>query len=88
MSTNLNNRAQQVTEEIFEILGVRPSGEQGDKVAHAIEQVIVKALKKSVERSTEAATEAIKTDTTMAHKITDEIELANKVLIANLSAMR
>ena len=56
MSTNLNIRAQQVTEEIFDILGVRPSGDQGDKVAHAIEQVIVKALKKSVERSTEAAT--------------------------------
>ena len=88
MSTNLNKRAHDVTQEIFDIMGVRPSGTQGDKVAQAIEQVIVKALKKSAERSTDAATEVFSHDQDMAHKIADKISVANKVLITNLSAFR
>ncbi len=88
MSTNLNNRAQEATEEIFNILGVRPTGEQGDKVVEAIEGVIVKAMKKSAERSAEAASEALAADKVMANKITDEIQVANNILIANLTAMR
>ena len=88
MSTNLNKRAHDVTQEIFDIMGVRPSGTQGDKVAQAIEQVIVKALKKSAERSTDAATQVFSNDQDMAHKIADKISVANKVLITNLSAIR
>ena len=88
MSENLNINARDVVEEIYDILGVRPSGAQGDKIAEAIEQVIVKALKKSVERSTVAATEVCSADRDMAHRIAEEINLANQVLIANLSAMR
>lgn len=88
MSKNLNLHARNVTEEIFGILGVRPSGAQGDKVAQAIEQVIVKTLLKSVERSTDAATEIFSADRDMAHKVTEEIRNANQVLITNLSAMR
>ena len=88
MSKNLNIDAQEVVQEIYDILGVRPSGAQGDKVAQAIEQVIVKALKKSVERSTDAATQVCSADRDMAHKIAEEIGLANVALIANLSALR
>ena len=88
MSKNLNIHAQNLTQEIFDILGVRPSGAQGDKVAHAIEQVIVKALEKSVERSTNAATEICSADRDMGQKIIEEIQIVNKALIANLSAMR
>ena len=88
MSKNLNIRARKVTEEIYDILGVRPSGAQGEKVAHAVEQVIVKALEKSVERSADAATEVFSSNRAMARKVTEEIEQANKALIANLSALR
>ncbi len=88
MSKNLNMRARNVTKEIFDILGVRPSGAQGDKVARAIEQVIVKALEKSVERSTDAAMEIFKFDSTMADKVAENIRGANIALIANLSALR
>ncbi len=88
MSKNLNIHAQNVTEEIYDILGVRPSGAQGDKVARSIEHVIVKALKKSVERSTNAATEICAADRNMAHKVAEEIRIANNTLITNLSAMR
>ncbi len=88
MSKNLSIRAQKVTQEIFDILGVRPSGAQGDKVARAIEQVIVKALEKSVERSTEATTEVLSTDRRTGDKVAEEIRLANQILIANLSSMR
>ena len=88
MSKNLNIRAQKATQDIFDILGVRPSGAQGDRVAQAIEQVIVKALEKSVERSTNAATEVLATDRRMGDKIAEEIRLANKALITNLTAMR
>ena len=84
----LNINAREVVEEIYDILGVRPSGAQGDKVAQAIEHVIVKALRKSVERSTDAATEVCLADRDLAHKIADGIGRANKVLIANLSALR
>ena len=88
MSKNLNIRAKEATREIFDILGVKPSGDQSEKVAKAIEQVIIKALRKSTERSTGAATGILSTDKDMAHKITDKIRLANKALITNLSAMR
>ncbi len=88
MSKHLNIHAQNVTQEIFDILGVRPSGAQGDKVARAIEQVIVKALKKSVERSTDAAIEICAADRNMGHKVAEEIRIANVALIANLSALR
>ncbi len=88
MSKNLNMRARNVTQEIFDILGVRPSGAQGDKVARAIEQVIVKALEKSVERSTDAAMEIFTFDSTMADKVAENIRGANIALIANLSALR
>ena len=93
MSKNLNNRAHSATQEIFEILGVRPSGSQGDKVAQAIEQVIVKALEKSTERSTGAAMEVFSDDKAaadrgIAERVADEIRTANKALIVNLSAMR
>ncbi len=88
MSKQLNTHAQNVTQEIFDIFGVRPSGAQGEKVARAIEQVIVKALKKSVERSTFAAMEICAADRKMAHKVAEEIRVANVALIANLSAMR
>jgi hypothetical protein len=88
MSKHLNIHARNVTQEIFDILGVRPSGAQGEKVARAIEQVIVKALKKSVERSTYAATEICAADRNMAHKVAEEIRAAHVALIANLSAMR
>ena len=36
MSENLNIHAQNVTQEIYDILGVRPSAAQGDKVSRAI----------------------------------------------------
>lgn len=88
MSKNLRIRAQNVAQEIFDILEVRPSGAQGDKVAQAIEQVIVKALKKGVERSTDAATEIFSTDRRTGDKVAEEIRLANNVLISNLSSMR
>ena len=88
MSKNLNVHAQKVTQEIFDILGVRPSGAQGDKVAQAIEQVIVKALNKSVERSTDAAMEICAFDSTMADKVAENIRGAHTALIANLSALR
>ena len=93
MSKNLSIRAHNATQEIFDILGVRPSGTQGDKVAQAIEQVIVKALKKGVERSTGAAMEIFSADTGttdrgMAERVAEEIRTANKALVVNLSAMR
>ncbi len=88
MSKNLNIHAQKVTEEIYDILGVRPSGAQGDKIAQAIEQVIVKALNKSVERSTDAAMEICAFDSTMDDKVAENIRGAHTALIANLSALR
>ena len=88
MSKKLNIHAQNVTEEIYDILGVRPSGAQGDKIAQAIEQVIVKALNKSVERSTDAAMEICAFDSTMADKVAENIRGAHTALIANLSALR
>lgn len=88
MSKNLNTHAHKATEEIFDILGVRPTGAQGDKVAQAIEQVIIKALNKSIERSTDAVTEIFSADGEMAQRVAKEVRDANGVLITNLSAMR
>ena len=88
MSRSLNIRAHEATEKIFDILGLRPSGEQGDLVAQAIEQVIVKALEKSIERSMHATTKFLSTDRRMGDELAEEIRRANEVLISNLSSMR
>ena len=88
MSKNLNISAQKATEEIFEIFGMRPVGAQGEKVAQAIEQVIVNALTISVEHSTGVAKEICSSDHELYNKIAEEISIAHKVLITNLSAMR
>ncbi len=88
MSKSLNIRAHEATEKIFDILGLRPSGDQGDLVAQAIEHVIVKALEKSVERSLHAATEFLATDRRMGDELAEEIRRAHDVLITNLSSMR
>ncbi len=88
MSENLNITAQKATEEIFEIFGMRPVGAQGEKVAQAIEQVIVGALKISVEQSTEAAKKACSSNREMSKQIVLNINDAHTALISNLSAMR
>ena len=88
MSENLNISAQKATEEIFEIFGMRPVGAQGEKVAQAIEQVIVGALKISVEHSTEAAMKACSSNREMSKQVVLNINDAHTTLIANLSAMR
>ncbi len=88
MSENLNISAQKATEEIFEIFGMRPAGAQGEKVAQAIEQVIVGALKISVEQSKEAAKEACSSDRELSNQVVMRIDDAHTMLIANLSAMR
>ncbi len=88
MSKNLNISAKEATEEIFEIFGMRPIGAQGDKVAQAIEQVIVKARNISVEHSKEAAKGICSSDQELSNKIVEEISIAHQVLITNLSSMR
>ena len=88
MSKNLNISARKATEEIFEIFGMRPIGAKGEKVAEAIEQVIIRALEISVEHSTGVAKEICSSDHDLSKKIADEISLAHQVLITNLSAMR
>ncbi len=88
MSDNLNVSAKKATEEIFEIFGMRPAGAQGEKVAQAIEQVIVGALNISVEQSTAAAKEACSSDHEMSKQIVLKINDAHTALIANLSSMR
>jgi histone H3/H4 len=88
MSRSLNIRAHEATEKIFDILGLRPSGDQGELVAQAIEQVIVKALEKSVERSMHAATKFLATDRRIGDEIAEEIRRAHEALISNLSSMR
>ena len=88
MSENLTISAKKATEEIFEIFGMRPAGTQGEKVADAIEQVIVRALNISVEQSKEAAMEICSSDSEMSTQIVQKIDHAHMALIANLSSMR
>ena len=88
MSKELNISAQKAAEEIFEIFGMRPIGTQGEKVAQAIEQVIVKTVERSTHHSTEAVMEICSSDRETSNKIVEEINRANAILISNLSAMR
>jgi len=85
---DLQKRAKQAVSEVGAAIDVTLSPEQTRKVSEIIERAIADAVATASERSQTAARACCEADEDMAHKLAREIERANIVLIANLSALR
>ncbi len=87
MTKSLRDRAEIVTKEVQDILGV--SAESHPKeIADAVEQAIINALLEERQRCADIAFKCCDEDQDQAHKIAEEIKRINTALVSNLSSMR
>ena len=84
----LQQYVETATQGVFEALDTSPSEEQAKSVAAVIQEAVIKAVLESRSTCVDAARECCAADRDLAHKIAEEIRLANTALIANLSSMR
>ncbi len=76
------------TQGVFDALDASPSEEQAQAVSAVIREVVIKAILESRSTCVDAARQCCSADRDLAHKISEEIRLANTALVANLSSMR
>lgn len=84
----LHQYVETATEEVFKALDTEPSEEQSAAIAAVIQEAVIKAALESRSKCVDVAQECCTGHHDLAHKITEEIRLANNALIANLSSMR
>ena len=84
----LKQYVETATEGVFSALDTSPSEEQAAAVAAVIEVAVIKATLESRSACVDVAQECCSGHQDLAHKITEEMRLANNALIANLSSMR
>ncbi len=84
----LQQYVETATQGVLEALDASPSEEQAKAVSVVIQEVVIKAVLESRSTCVDAARDCCSADRDLAHKISEEIRLANTALIANLSSMR
>ncbi|MAF95282.1 MAG: hypothetical protein CMM60_05965 [Rhodospirillaceae bacterium] len=87
MPLSLRERAEAVTKEVQDILGVS-ADTHPKEIADAVERTIINALLEERQRCAAVAFKCCSEDLDKAHKIAEEINRINTALVANLSAMR
>lgn len=85
---NMRERANAAARATFEALATEPDASQSSAVIGIIEQAIIDAIGEATKQSGEAVMRCCSPDLDIAHKLRQEVENANKALIANLSGMR
>ena len=85
---NLKERAEQTVRAACKALEVVLDERQADVVNGIIEQAMIDAITEATRQSGKAVVQCCSPDLDMAHKIRQEVENANRALIANLSGMR
>ncbi len=88
MSKKLQQYVEAATQGVIEALDASPSEEQAKAVSALIQEAVIKAALESSSTCVDVARECCSVDRDLAHKIAEEIRLANTALIANLSSMR
>ncbi len=73
---------------VIEALEASHNEEQAKAVSTVIQEVVIKAILESRSTCVDAAKECYSADRNLAHKVAEEIRLANTALVANLSSMR
>ena len=84
----LKQYVETATQGVFAALDTSPSEEQAKAVAALIQEAVIKAALESRSTCVDVAQECCSANQDLAHKITEEMRLANNALIANLSSMR
>ncbi len=87
MTASLRERADAVTKEVQDILGVSADTHPKD-IADALERTIINVSLEERRRCADVASKCLKEDRKKAQTIAEEINRTNTALVANLSAMR
>ena len=66
----------------------RPARNRPSAVKSVIQEAVIKAVLETRSTCVDVAKECCSADRDLAHKVAEEIRLANTALIANLSSMR
>ena len=85
---DLKQAAQQVVEDIGEIVGSELSAGQREALDKIVKKLMIEAMRECAASYGHAATNCCSEDKDMAHKIAREMEQTREALIANLSSLR
>jgi hypothetical protein len=85
---NMRERANVAARATLKALAVDADAKQSDIVMGIIEQAMIDAISEASKHSGEAVMRCCSPDLDIAHKLRQEVENANRALIANLSGMR
>jgi len=85
---NMRERANEAARAACQALEVDADAKQSDIVICIIEQAMIDAIGEASKHSGEAVMRCCSPDLDIAHKLRQEVENANRALIANLSGMR
>ncbi|HEC14449.1 MAG TPA: hypothetical protein ENI72_01705 [Rhodospirillales bacterium] len=84
----LKKLAEQTSRDVAEVMAAPPTDAEAKKIVALIEHAIVKAVLETGRRHLDVAVACCSPDRDMAHKISEKLNQANAVLIANLSSLR
>ena len=85
---NFREQADKAAGAVAEAFGAAPTTKQAKAAADVIEQAIIVSYQDAAERCAKVASDCCAADRDLAHKVADQIQLANTALIANLSSLR
>jgi hypothetical protein len=85
---SIQKKAEKAVDQLEKLLAESWGKEQEKKASKIIEDAMVSAIKETCAVSKQVVAECCSADQDMAHKLNEEIKLARKALIANLSSLR
>lgn len=85
---SIQKNAEKAVGQLEKLLAESWTKEQEKKAGKIIEDAMISAIKEACAVSKKVVNECCSSDMDMAHKLNEEIKLARKALIANLSSLR
>ena len=85
---SIQKKAEKAVAQLEELLAESWTKQQEKEARQIIEDAMGQAIKEACAVSKKVVTECCTADQDMAHKLNEEIKLARKALIANLSSLR
>ncbi len=85
---NLKDRALGAAKEVDNVLSPSLTEEEIRQIAEIVESAMTDAIHETSQKSSQVVRSCCSADLDMAHKISTELELAKKALLANLMSLR
>lgn len=85
---SLENISKQTTSALEDAISADLSEDERKKISKILEEALIKSIEQATKSHHKATVICCGAEADLAHKIAEEMGLANKALIANLMAMR